>query len=790
MGLKQDIVISNQFGSKSPGRYIMRYTSRTDANESLDINEYITKYTTRYSAVEQLKYNAPTENEIVSRDESLSRKDGVLFGNEGLSYTDDMLKEAATKTQNAADQGHVAMMPILSFSHDYLQKNNIVPEDMPEPTQAGAYKGQVDQLKLRQAVTDMMDTMHKDMGFTNPEWTGTIQLDTKHVHVHLTTIEKGEPQSKRMKLVKEKKEKVQPDMNWQTDDRTSPYTETYNERGFVTYERDNKTVATQKESKKGFPKFKTVSMPSEKMVQVENGMLNDKTKDRMRFNLNRSLTKKRDIKPFVKNIYDKRTLTKNMTRSTAFYNGVTAEKLQILQASLPDNKKMWRADSYAKSMQRPHEIANEIVDDLWTRHDNGVRLEDFDNAVTDYIDARQTDEGFDNDKRQELYQNAYTRLRKETINGLYRDMKELDDKDKRVEIPKYSIQATPTEALQNEIADMHERPPKMFDNMVRSEYRTRQYEKRFKNAYYDTNYYQNEVNKYDELNKQNLTTKESRVVRDYYMEEYKYNAKVSDKYAYMTMGKSSGVSESRFDEVKGSDLVNMLYDYGPKDDRSVPKQTADQYKRQTDARNKALSKTMDYLIRTGQYEQYEMLKEKRDDMRQEALIANQISSELQMPVPKRTSKASLETRKTIDTYQGRKMLKNEIYKIENCTKDLRMDYEAQTDFEKVPKRQSKKNNIKSSVDWKHTKSKEDILTNHANEYQIWTIRRLQFEQFKRDEERKRKEEEIEERLKQQELDRQKELEDAAAYEQEVEASMNNNVNPESEKEIESDFEKN
>lgn len=61
MGLKQDIVISNQFGSKSPGRYIMRYTSRTDANESLDINEYITKYTTRYSAVEQLKYNAPTE---------------------------------------------------------------------------------------------------------------------------------------------------------------------------------------------------------------------------------------------------------------------------------------------------------------------------------------------------------------------------------------------------------------------------------------------------------------------------------------------------------------------------------------------------------------------------------------------------------------------------------------------------------------------------------------------------------------------------------------------------------
>lgn len=64
MGLKQDIVISNQFGSKSPGRYIMRYTSRTDANESLDINEYITKYTTRYSAVEQLKYMRPLKMKL------------------------------------------------------------------------------------------------------------------------------------------------------------------------------------------------------------------------------------------------------------------------------------------------------------------------------------------------------------------------------------------------------------------------------------------------------------------------------------------------------------------------------------------------------------------------------------------------------------------------------------------------------------------------------------------------------------------------------------------------------
>lgn len=41
------------------------------------------------------------------------------------------------------------------------------------------------------------------------------------------------------------------------------------------------------------------------------------------------------------------------------------------------------------------------------------------------------------------------------------------------------------------------------------------------------------------------------------------------------------MSKERFDEVKGTDLVNMLYDYGKGDDRSVPKEIAQKYEEQT-----------------------------------------------------------------------------------------------------------------------------------------------------------------------------------------------------------------
>jgi hypothetical protein len=122
---------------------------------------------------------------------------------------------------------------------------------MKHPEYDGAYKGQVDQLKLRQSITDMMNRMHRDMGFSQPEWGASIHLDTQHVHVHITTVETGSPKAKRMKKVKEKMPRTQPRMKWYTDDKISNYKVTMNDEGFIQYQRNGEIVAEQERTKYG-----------------------------------------------------------------------------------------------------------------------------------------------------------------------------------------------------------------------------------------------------------------------------------------------------------------------------------------------------------------------------------------------------------------------------------------------------------------------------------------------------------------------------------------------------------
>lgn len=65
MDLKKSVVIKSKFGTKTAGNYLLRYTSREDATESLEINDYITKYTPRYEATEQLLSEGAEANDIL-----------------------------------------------------------------------------------------------------------------------------------------------------------------------------------------------------------------------------------------------------------------------------------------------------------------------------------------------------------------------------------------------------------------------------------------------------------------------------------------------------------------------------------------------------------------------------------------------------------------------------------------------------------------------------------------------------------------------------------------------------
>ena len=116
------------------------------------------------------------------------------------------------------------------------------------------------------------------------------------------------------------------------------------------------------------------------------------------------------------------------------------------------------------------------------------------------------------------------------------------------------------------------------------------------------------------------------------------------------------------------------------------------------------------------------------------------------------------------------MLKDEITQLEKTTKNLRLDYEKNTNFEKLPSYSHRKkddNQIEESVDWSKTKDKSDIHQTHQEEFRAWTIRRMQFEHMMREQERKKREREIEAELEQQRLDELNELRESAEFEKQV-----------------------
>lgn len=687
MDLDYHILIRNQFDSNTVGHYILTYTSKEEKTEALEIDDYITRYTPRLSATESLLENGESlDNEP---ELELSRKDGIMFGNRGLSYTDEMLKHAAHVSQKASEEGHVVVLPIMSFTHEYLVEKGIVDPEMPKPDKSsdkdlGVYKGKVDQLKLRMAITDMMDRYHRESGFEKPEWTATIQFDTTSVHAHITTIETATPNRKRMKQIYCDKNEYVPNMRWHIEKDDAYYIPRKNKDGRIEYLRNGEVIAKQNLTKNGEPKWRKVKSSYTEKKWVERGKIEKKQQGRMREAFNRSISQTKDIKPFVKEVKDQKRLTKTLTIQSLTYNEQLIKKMQALYAAMPENKKMWRAGSNAKDMQRPHELANEILDDVWSRYSKGVGLNDFEKSVTEYQHIRKKDENLDAKEVDQLKVNAYQELRKESINAIYKNLKTFTEKDlgdNSVNLidasPSVNYESQPTQQLQNTIAESYHNPSyTKVDPLLMSAYRQREYRKRYKDAYYEKEQYKSYMDHYDDLSQQNKTSDSSRVVRAYYQQEYEYHKKKFDKYSYLTSTpKERKNNKASFDEVKGVDLVNMLYDYQKGDDRSVPKDVAEQYKIETNARSSALNQTLNYLVDTEQYEQYEILRDKREAIRKEADIAEQIYDELIIPIPSNQKDAYLiDQRKTIDTIQGRRLLKEEIKSLNTVTKELKTNY--------------------------------------------------------------------------------------------------------------------
>lgn len=233
MSLKQSIIIRNEYtnnvrsepgkGSRgaSPGQYVMRYMAREDATEILspveiennyekiipDIHDFeseydsdgFTRYIARSEATEKLKskdddlldspdaYGSPLV--IKHRFKKMDKLSGRAFGSSGMSLRQDQLEDSSEAIQEAFDNGHSVQKIILSFEEEYLRETGVLDPEF-KYTGRGSYMGHIDQVKLRTAISKGVNDMTKAGRFADPEWVGTIQMDTGNVHSHIALVDK------------------------------------------------------------------------------------------------------------------------------------------------------------------------------------------------------------------------------------------------------------------------------------------------------------------------------------------------------------------------------------------------------------------------------------------------------------------------------------------------------------------------------------------------------------------------------------------------------------------------
>lgn len=199
MSLKQSIVIVNEYTLKTPsggsrgatpGQYVRRYMARDLATETItparlhEVDSYIQRYMLREAAVETATSVQGLKDDMYDA----QKQGGIAFGYGDPALSHEKLIEASNDIQRQFDKGKTVFKTILSFDEEFLRQHKLVDEDV-EIKQRGDYRGHLDQMKLRLAVMHGVEKLSRE--YDDLQYVGCIQVDTKHVHVHLAMVDRG-----------------------------------------------------------------------------------------------------------------------------------------------------------------------------------------------------------------------------------------------------------------------------------------------------------------------------------------------------------------------------------------------------------------------------------------------------------------------------------------------------------------------------------------------------------------------------------------------------------------------
>lgn len=482
MSFKRNILIKNRFTVKrngkgtignTPGNFVRDYMARDNATEVLTpvtkkpIDTFITRYMARGEAAEE----ANSLKDLHQKFKDAQGLGGRAFGKDGnldrgnVSLSDSSIRALSNKIQYNFDNGKTALEGVISFDGNYLKDQHVAQSDVPldkngHALKKGAFRGKIDQLKLRMAIMAGFDKManRKVAGrhrFEDIGYVGVIQVDTKQVHCHFVLTDYGWGQS------------------------------VWTPHGYET-----------------------------------KGKLSDTDKQLIRRGIDNTLDKYQKVRQLTSQITHEKQDTRSFVKRYTQKALTNSSFAQVILASLPDDKRLWRAQSNAKNMKQANNILRFYVKQILKKPNSGY--EQAISHVQKYAETRQKKEDLTNQQYQALVQHGEDRIINGCMDAVYGMLKTVPAKSKNTHTVFMDMATNDLDALANQ------KMPR--DPAIEFSFHLRSYNKRLKkHRKYARENYEAEQ---DYLNKQanGQTNEASLAMLRFYQIEGEYQNRLVSKY--------------------------------------------------------------------------------------------------------------------------------------------------------------------------------------------------------------------------------------------------------------------
>lgn len=502
MGLKQSIVIVNEFsvptpgsgkhgGSRggTPGDYVMRYMARKGATEPVTpIRRHTTEdFILRYMARESATEKAGTRSQAKAGVLGVSGQGGVAFGYGQPSLSDEGVRRASADIQRLFDTGHTVMKTVLSFSPEYLQETGVVPKGFVARNR-GDYRGRIDQMRLRMAIMHGLERMGHQ--FDDLRYVGVIQVDTMHVHCHLAMVDAG---MGRRVGTQQRGKLTRSDMSLLR-------------RGVDSWLDENQHVAHMS-SAVGYERL--------------------------------------NVTAFVKRWTHEKALDESLP--------------QLLLACLPADRTMWRYGTHRAEMRRANQVAAELVTEVLERP--GSPMDSAMLAVRTYAERRAKREGLDAGARNALIERGRETIIERSVNGLYQVLASLPEDTVRVRTPMLDAMSQDVETLMTAQASRIRSQAKGVqaeDDLVGFSLRLRSYGTRLREHDTKREEWRTLASQWETGFRAGTVSPTSVAMHRLYLEEEEYHARCASKYRHLLGPLAKGVNGRDEAQAQDSQWREML----------------------------------------------------------------------------------------------------------------------------------------------------------------------------------------------------------------------------------------